>query len=89
MVLLIFEVLCKPIIFYFTPIFLTLVSYLFLAKNIYFAPKYSGQPVIGNGLTEGMHCIVPRVGKSRGFERGLDYKYALYYTQLESGVEGV
>ena len=32
MVLLILEVLCKPIISYFTPIFLTLISYIFELK---------------------------------------------------------
>ena len=38
---------------------------------------------IGKRLIKGMHCIVPRIGKSRAFDRGSDYKYALYYTQLE------
>ena len=37
--------------------------------------------VIDRGLTKGMHCIVPRVGKSRAFNRGPDYIYALYFTQ--------
>ena len=32
MVLLILDVLCKPIISYFTPIFLTLISYIFELK---------------------------------------------------------
>ena len=39
--------------------------------------------VIYRGLAKGMHCIVPRVGKSRAFDRRADYIYALYYTQLE------
>ena len=40
------EGLCKPLIFYFTPIFLTSISYFFELKIYVFAPKCTGQPVI-------------------------------------------